>query len=381
MSHARPRTRHLLALLVSGSLLGLTGCAGAEAESFGDPDAEEGTLAAVCPSTVVIQTDWYATPERAPAYSLVGPDGEVDVDKGAYSGEIGDTGVRAEVRLGGPFIGGQPVTAQMYTDTDIHLGIVATDAAVRDYEKFPTVGVFTPMQKSPYMLMYGAEAFPGVDGWEDVKATGATVLHSTAVPFIDFLVHEGLIDSAQTDGSFDGSPSRFVAENGAIFQQGYISNEPYRWEHDVPEWNKPVETLMLDDAGFHVYQQAYAVRADQEEALAPCLEMLVPLLQQAELDYLADPEPVNDALIEIAEAIKDGPPITADGNAASVRTQQEVGLIANGPDGTYGSFDIERVDSVIDVMSEMYPDSAETIDDLEGDALVTNDYVDPEISR
>jgi len=45
--------------------LALTGCGGSE-EAIGDPDAPEGSLAAACPSTVVIQTDWYATPNAPP---------------------------------------------------------------------------------------------------------------------------------------------------------------------------------------------------------------------------------------------------------------------------------------------------------------------------
>lgn len=360
--------------------LALTGCGGSE-EAIGDPDAPKGSLAAVCPATVVVQTDWYATPERSPAYNLIGPDGEIDVDKGAYVGEIGDTGVTAEIRLGGPFIGGQPVTAQMYTDDTIDLGVVATDIAIRDYEKFPTRGVFTMMQKSPFMVMFDPAKFPEVKTWDDVKATGAPVLHAQGVSWVDYLVHEGLVDEKQLDGSFDGSPSRFVADDGALFQQGYVSNEPYRWEHDVAEWAKPTAHLMLADAGYQVYQQAYAVRADDEETLSPCLKELVPLLQQSEIDYLKDPKPVNDTLIEIADAIKDGPPITPGGNENSVKVQVEAGLVANGPDGAYGSFDVARVDSVIETMTAVLKDGGKDVPEITGDELVTNDYIDPEIKR
>ena len=357
----------------------LTACAGSATDDTGDSSAPEGSLAAVCPATIVIQTDWFATPERAAAYNLIGGSGTVDVDKGAYVGEIGDTGVEAEVRLGGPFIGGQPVTAQMYTDTSITMGLVATDVAVRDHEKFPTKAVVSALVKSPQIMMWDPEKFE-VDSWEDVLATKAPVLHSQGVSYVDYLVHAGLVSKDQLDGSFDGSPSRFVAEEGAIFQQGYVSNEPYRWENDVKEWSKPVDSLLIDDAGYHVYPQAFTVRAGDEEKLAPCLEQLVPMIQQSQVDYIADPEATNAALLDIAAKIKDGPPMTAAGNTNSVAVQIEKGIVSNSPDGTLGSFDTARVDTLITTLREVFAaNGKELAKDMDASSIVTNDYIDPSI--
>lgn len=375
-------SRHLPTFL--GAVLAtmtLTACAGGGSDDVGDSSAPKGSLAAVCPANVVIQTDWYATPERAAAYQLIGAGGKVDVDKGAYVGEIGDTGVKAEVRLGGPFIGGQPVTAQMYTDTSITMGLVATDVAVRDHQKFPTKAVVSTLVKSPQILMWDPEKFD-VSSWEDVKDTKAPVLFSQGVSYVDYLVHAGLVSKDQLDGSFDGSPSRFVAEEGAIFQQGYVSNEPYRWENDVEEWSKPVKSLLIDDAGYHVYPQAFTVRAAEEKKLAPCLKQLVPMIQQSELDYIDDPEATNAALLDIAAEIKDGPPMTAAGNANSVAVQIEKGIVANSPDGTLGSFDLERVDTLITTLREVFAaNGKEVAADLDASSIVTNDYIDPSIHR
>src|SRR4051812_24830511 len=84
------------------------------------------SLKGICPDKIVIQTDWFATPERAAAYQLAGSNGTVDKKKGTYSGALGDTGITVEVRLGGPFIGFQPIPALMYQDPSIYLGYVAT---------------------------------------------------------------------------------------------------------------------------------------------------------------------------------------------------------------------------------------------------------------
>lgn len=355
----------------------LTACASTSQQLIGNSDASRGSLAAVCPTTVVIQTDWYATPERAAAYNLIGAQGQVEA--GAYVGEIGDTGVNAEVRLGGPFIGGQPVTAQMYTDPAITLGLVATDEAVRDYTRFPTKAVVSPLLKSPQILMWDPTKFD-VDEWDDVAETGAPVVFSPGLSYVDYLEHVGLVTKQQLDGSFDGSPSRFVAEDGAIFQQGYVSNEPYRWENDVEEWNGPVESLLVDEAGYHLYPQAFSVRADDEDELAPCLEQLVPMIQQSQVDYMSDPDAANAVLLDIAAQLRDGPPITAAGNADSVKVQRSREIVANSPDGTLGSFDLKRVDEFIVTLREVFAaNDTEIPDEIDATSIVTNEYIDPAI--
>ncbi|MEU6249325.1 ABC transporter substrate-binding protein [Glycomyces sp. NPDC047010] len=339
----------------------------------------EGVLADICPSTIVIQTDWFATPERAAAFQLVGPDGTVDVEKGAYTGPLGDTGVNVEVRLGGPFLGGQPVPAQMYQDTSITLGFVPTDDAVRANAEFPVTGVFASLEVTPQIVMFDPATYD-IDSWDDVKATGAPIVYTEGKVFMDYLIAQGYVDPSQADASFDGTPSRFVAEGGRVMQQGYVSNEPYRWEHDVEGWMKPTDYLMIDDAGYEVYQHAWSVRSGELDELAPCLTELVPMLQQAQIDYVTDPEPVNEAILRIAETIPDGPPITLEGNADSVEVQLAEGIVSNGPDATLGNFDTERVDRVIAAVLPIFEGYGETIPDgLSADDLVTNEFIDPAI--
>ncbi|MGV9482655.1 hypothetical protein, partial [Gordonia aichiensis] len=273
--------KHLLATAVLAGTTALTACTGTT--SVPAPTGQ-GALAGVCPATVVIQTDWYATPERAAAYQLVGPNGTVDVQKGAYSGPLGDTGVNVEVRLGGPFLGGQPVPAQMYQDQSITLGFVPTDDAVRAAAKFPVTGVFASLDVNPQIVLFDPATYPQVSSWKDVPGTGAPVVYSEGKLFMDYLIAHGDVSAAQADASFDGTPSRFVAERGKAMQQGYVSNEPYRWEHDVKGWLKPVKSLLVHESGYEIYPHAWSVRSGELDALAPCLSKLVPMLQQAQVD-------------------------------------------------------------------------------------------------
>src|SRR6478736_1858545 len=134
-------------LTVATAACGDSDDAAAPATTTADAEAAlpSGSLVGICPDKIVIQTDWFATPERAAAYQLVGPNGEIDAKAGAYRGPLGDTGVDVEVRLGGPFIGFSPVPQQMYTDTDITLGYVATADAVLGRKESPPRPAVPPL--------------------------------------------------------------------------------------------------------------------------------------------------------------------------------------------------------------------------------------------
>jgi hypothetical protein len=338
-----------------------------------------GSLKGICPDKITIQIDWYATPERAAAFQLVGPNGSVDKKKGTYSGPLEGTGVEVEVRLGGPFIGFQPIPALMYQDPSIYLGYVATDDAVQAAEKFPTMGVVAPLDINPQIVMWDPSTYT-VNTWAEVAKTKAKIVYIEGLPFMDYLVSKGFVTAAQKDASFDGTPSRFVAERGKLMQQGYASNEPYRWEHDVEGWKKPVKFLLVHESGYEIYPQGLAVRASQLPAARQCLKALVPMIQKAQIAYMTNPEPTNGALLRIAQTLGDGPPITAAGNANAVQVMRDLKIVGNGPDATLGNFDTARVDRTIAVLRPIFearhvhvPEKLSALD------LVTNEFIDPSL--
>src|SRR6202008_644077 len=114
--------------------------AGADAEAGGGTDTSAaGDLTGVCPDPLVVQTDWFPEPEHGGLYQLIGTDGEADAAEGVYTGPLGDTGIDLEIRAGGPFLGGQSTSAQMYADPDIFMGYVATDELIKDSGEQPLV--------------------------------------------------------------------------------------------------------------------------------------------------------------------------------------------------------------------------------------------------
>lgn len=341
--------------------------------------AQAVSLKGVCPDNIVIQTDWFATPERAAAYQLIGPNGTVDTKKGSYSGPLGTTGVNVEVRLGGPFIGFNPVSQQMYTDDSIFMGLVATDDAIGAAAKFPTKAVVAPLLTNPQILMWDPATYT-INSWPDVAKSGAKVVYLEGLPFMDYLVAKGDVNKDQLDSSFDGTPSRFVAAGGKLIQQGYASNEPFRWEHDVAGWMKPVKYLLVSDAGYEIYPQGYAVKPDVVTSKAACLKALVPMIQQAQVDYIKNPQPLDDALVRIATAINQGPPITADANAYAAKSMLDLKLVANSPDGTLGSFDLARVTRTVDTLRPIFSARHQEVPaSLSADQMVTNQFIDPKI--
>ncbi|MYE56095.1 MAG: hypothetical protein F4X30_03310, partial [Acidimicrobiaceae bacterium] len=80
----------------------------------------EGELAGICPSPMVVQTDWFPESEHGAMYELLGDDYVVDVDNKVVRGSMvlggTDLGIEWEVRTGGPAIGFSPVSQHMAVD-------------------------------------------------------------------------------------------------------------------------------------------------------------------------------------------------------------------------------------------------------------------------
>lgn len=342
-------------------------------------DAAE-SLQGICPNPIVIQTDWFPTPERAAAYQLVGPGGRIDAERGRYSGPLGDTGVDVEVRLGGPYTGFAPFTAVMYQDESILLGYMPTDQAVQNFEKQPTISVLATLDINPQVLVFDPATYD-FKSIADIGKSDATVLYFEGLPFMDFLLQKGLLRQDQIDGGYDGSPARFLASDGKLVFQGYASNEPYRYENDIEDWKRPVRSLLINDAGYEIYPENLAVRPEALTERRECLQKLVPMIQQAMVDYVRNPGPTNDTLIKIGEAIKVPVSLTPGGNAYAVKTMLDLKIMSNGANDTVGDFDMARTQRVID--EQLRPAFATRGDPiregLKAEEIQTNEFIDPDI--
>lgn len=372
-------TAGLLALVM------LAGCADSSESTDTTAASATGTLSGVCPDTVVIQTDWNPEAEHGFVYELLGDGYEVDAAGLRVTGPLVasgvDTGVKVQVRAGGPAVGFTSPTSLMYSDPDIFLAFAATYSQVQNSSEFPTVGVVAPWAINPQIVMWDPATYPDVKTIADLKATGAKVRYFGGLAWMDYFIATGVLDEAQADASYDGTPANFVADGGRSAQQGFATSEPYYYENVLADWGKPVAYQMIHDAGWTSYAQTLATKPENIEQYRDCLAQLVPMIQQAQVDFVANPTSTNALILDLVAQYNNGWLYDEGQAAASVQLALDNKLIANSPDGTLGSFDVARVDEFLAIAVPILEGLGEKVKPGLGSAdLVTNEFIDPAIA-
>jgi hypothetical protein len=368
----------------AGITSGLLALALVAAACGGDDDSAagggDGVLSDVCPATVVVQTDWFPEAEHGALYNLIGEGYTVDTSNKIVSGPMvldgQDLGVTFEVRTGGPAIGFAPVTSYVYTDDAITFGYANTEAQVLSYEDTPLLSVVAPLEINPQMIMWDPDTYPNVESLADLGEAGVPINVFGGGVFSEVFVAQGIWSANQIDPSYDGSPARFIAEGGAIAQQGFASAEPYDYENTFSDWGKPVAFQTLHDAGFEVYAATLGIRPDQKDELDDCLKEIVPVFQQSVVSYINSPERTNAIIVDAVEQFADSWTQSMEITAWSVEQQKELGLVGNGPDDTVGNMVGDRIQGVIDGMSQA---GMAVPSGLSANDLFTNEYIDESI--
>lgn len=340
------------------------------------------SLAGVCPQTVVIQSNWWPQAEDGSIYRLLG--GELDVDAGrkrvtgALVAEGVDTGVRLEIRSGGPANGFVPAATVPFTDESVLLATADTDQVAQLAATRRVKAVVAPLEKSPVVLMFdpARHRFRTV---ADIGRTDLRVLYFQGATYMDYLVGSGQLKRSQVDAGYTGNPDRWVAAGGNLVQQGFLTNEPFAYENELPAWNKKVAWLLVADAGYPVYPETLVVRADREQRHAPCLEKLVPVIQRSAAGYLADPDATNQLIVRLTQDF-DAYPYSAARAAYAARVMKDNGIVGNGTNGTLGDFDTARVTTLLEVVGPVFAAAKQPLPaGLTAEDITTNAYVDASI--
>lgn len=377
--------------LVVVSALTLAGCSSSSPEpaaSSPSGDLEIGAVdlaAAGCPADIRIQTDWNPESEHGHLYELVGDDYTVDSDEKSVTGPLvtsGEyTGVDVTILSGGPATGFTQPNAQMYNDPSIFLAYVGTDEAIAHSGDLPTVGVFAPLQKDPQMLMWDPETYPDVEGIADLGAEGVTIRVFPGGTYIDAFVGQGILSADQIDSTYDGTPAVFVSEGGAIAQQGFASAEPYIYENEVEQWGKPVAYQLINDAGYPKYAAVLSVIPENIDTYSECLTALVPVLQQATVDFFADPQSTIDLVLELVAAYDTGWVYSQGVADFSVETMLNDGIAGNDANGEMGTVDPERMTELFDLVTPIYTEQSLPVKEgVTVDDIWTDQFLDSSIS-
>ncbi len=380
------KKRPLLATAVIAALT-LAACGGSD-NAASDTTAAAATgvdlVAAGCPATVSLQTDWNPEAEHGNLYQLVGPGYTVDTAKLRVTGDLmaggESTGVKVEIRAGGPAIGYSQVTAELYKDPSILLGFTSTDEAVAHSTDFPTVAVVAPFNINPQIIMWDPATYPDVKTIGDLKATGAKVRYFQGAAYMDYFTSTGILDKKQVDDTYDGAPASFIAAGGKDTQQGFGTSEPYFYKNVLKDWMKDVGYQYIHDAGWTAYAQSLGGTPENIAKYDTCLTALVPIIQQAAVDYVASPDTANAIVLDAVTQYNNGWAYDAGQAKAAVAKMQEDKLVANSPDGTLGSFDMDRVTAFIETATPVFTSTGSKVKEgLVADDIVTNKYIDPAI--
>ena len=338
-----------------------------------------------CPDTVVIQTDWFPESEYGFVYQLLGPGYTIDKGKKRITGPLvasgQDTGVKVEIRTGGPAIGFQQVSAQMYADKSITIGMVSTDEAIQNSAKQPTLAIVAPLEISPIMIMWSKDKHPDFNTIADIGQTDTKILYYQTDTYMQYLIGAGLVRTSQLDGSYDGTLSRWVSSDGDIANGGFATSEPYIAAAELPGKKYPNTDLQLiNDTGYPLYGQALTIRPDDKEKLSSCLKKLVPILQQATVDFMKDPKATNELVIKAVKTFDDFWQYSPGMADYAVKTMKDLGLVGNGPNKTLGDMQTERVKRMIDILTPIFNAQKKPVKDgLTPEQLFTNEYISPGI--
>jgi hypothetical protein len=389
------RTPAALAASLSLLLL-LTACTSGDGGDTDQPAAAAGSsnpldLRGDCPSTVVVQTSWDPTAESFGAlYALIGPNPQIDNKQkrvtGALTAQGKDTGVKLELRAGGPAIGFEKATTQLYADRKIHLAVAnASDEVIQLSQTQPTQAVLALVDIDPQLILWDPATHPKWNIIADIGQTDATVLYFGGDTYMEYLVGTRILKKSQVDGSFDGSPARFVAEKGEAAQSGYATSDPYVLQN-IPEWGKPVKYQLVYDTGYPNYGSLLTIRSRDKDTLAPCLKKLVPIVQQSQVDVHTKPDVqkrVIDLTLQIADAYDSKNPYTTESAQFALAQEQRLKLTGDGspPDHTIGNFDMARIQRMIEIVGPIFAVQKKPIKEgLKPEEVATNEFINIKIA-
>jgi hypothetical protein len=360
-----------------GSSTGSTGAAGGATTSAD-------SLAGVCPNPIVVQTDWNPESDHMASYELASPNGTANTNNKSYTAELiahggVDTGVKIQIRSGGPATGNQIDSALLYEDQNILLGFYQTDGAIENSQSQPTVAILADRQESPTIIMWSPTAHPNAKTISDLGKDNVKVLYFTGAPFIDYLVGVGILHSGELDAAYNGTPAQFVASGGSVAQEGFATAEPYEYQYEISQWMKPVDYQLVSAYGYDPYP-SIVTRPQNITKYAACFKKLVPIIQQGVVDYAQNPAAANALIVKLVKEYNDGWVYDAGEADFAAHSMVKNGIIANGPDGTLGDFDMTRIQKLITALTPIYKSEGTTVKPgLTPGDIATNQFIDSSI--
>lgn len=343
------------------------------------PIVDTNDLSETCVSPVVVQTDWYPQAEHGGIYELLGSDYTVDAQRGATTGSLvfqgTDTGVDLEIRAGGPFIE-SPVVTELFLDDAIMFGYVGSDVALSRYGEAPTLAVFNALTINPQVILWNASEHPGVATIAEIANEVPAVSVFGDRPYMRYLVSEGVVPNDKVDTNYKGS---LMLATDDIAHQGFATSEPFRYAN-LESGSIETAYQLVHDAGWTSYPQNLAINKLRLETLRPCLAKLVPMMQQAQIDFVASPDRTVATILDVVEQFDTTWSQSAELANYAIATMKELGIVGNGDTTTFGDFESPRLDDFIVRATPILREQGLTIPDLTASDIATNEFLNPDIT-
>jgi hypothetical protein len=334
----------------------------------------------VCDSTVAVQTDWFPQAEHGGLYELLGGDYTVDAVAGTTTGPLTfrgvDTGVNLQIRAGGPFLN-SPVVTEMFLDDSVTLGYVGTDVAISRYAETPTLAVFNALAINPQVILWNKTLHPTVATISDIAKEVEAVSVYSFGPYVQYLVNAEVIDAKKVDANYKGD---FALATRDIAHQGFATSEPYRYR-TLESGAIDTAYQLVHDAGWTSYPQNLAINKLRLEELRPCLTALVPIMQQAQIDFVGDPERTIATIVDVVTQLNTYWSQTPELARYAVDTMKQLGIVSNGTTTTFGDFESPRIGEFIALAIPILRQQGLTIPEIQASDLATNEFLDPAITQ
>lgn len=348
-------------------------------------------LKGVCPNPLIVQTNWLPEPDHGALWQLIGAAGTMH--QYTYTGPLGSTGINMEIIAGGPGANFLNEPTLLYTGNPVarvtpDLGMGSLDSAIQQSKKFPVVGVDALQEHDPLVFISDPKTFPNLKTLADVIGAAKKGAHfyvsSLQSPYVQYFISQGVPESAFI-GGYSGDLAKFVTGQGMVVQQGYATSEVYNLEHKTAAWNKPVNFAFMSAYGLNDYDEVVEVAKPKLASMSACLTKLVPLIQQAAVDYVQHPTAVNTVL----EKFNSGGfgasywKTSLSYSKVAVERMLKYDLVGNsqGGSGPIGGINMTRLGQNISLLVPIYAKqgSSNFLPGVTASDIATDKFIDPSI--
>ena len=127
-----------------------------------------------------------------------------------------------------------------------------------------------------------------------------------------------------------------------------MTAEPYIYENEVNGWKKPVKFLLLDKE-VPIYQDTLVdSRRQARGRIARACRGWCRCCSESSIDYVKNPGPINAMLVDYTvEDQRRHADLRRRRRRRGRRRWLSLGIVANGTDGVFGSYDTARVQTLI----------------------------------